>query len=103
MDAMKNIILLELLYRQSPANRNAILDMFMETVNKTDVYQRMENILVSNVFSGPDAADLHKKASRNFLPFGSQPVHMKMIFKKPIFRLRLRLCETMYKSRKNML
>lgn len=63
MDTMKSIILLEMLYRQSPDNRDAILNMFMELVDKTDVYQRLENTLVSNIFSGPDAESWHKKAS----------------------------------------
>ncbi len=60
MNSVKSIIFLELLYKQSSVNKDKIMDMFMKVVDETDIYKRLENILNSNVFIGPEANDLHK-------------------------------------------
>ena len=60
---MKRIILLELLYKQSSLNREKILNMFMNVVDGTDVYKRLENLLNSNIFIGPEATEAHQRSS----------------------------------------
>ena len=63
MNSIKSIILLELLYKQSSANREKILNMFMDVVDGTDIYKRLENLLNSNIFIGPEASELHQHAN----------------------------------------
>lgn len=63
MNSVKSIILLELLYKQSSINKEEILNMFMNIVDDTDTYKRLENLLNSNIFIGSEAADLHKRSN----------------------------------------
>ena len=63
MNTMNNITLLALLYRNTTANKDGILEMFAALVDKTDIYKRLENILNSNVFIGDEAVGLHKRAN----------------------------------------
>ncbi len=63
MKSINNIILLELLYKHSNKNKDKILDMFMETVDATDIYKRLEDMINSNIFIGDKAAELIKKSN----------------------------------------
>lgn len=63
MNSIKNIILLELLYKQASRNKDQLLDLFMHVVDETDLYKRLESILNSNIFIGTEAAELHQNAS----------------------------------------
>ena len=63
MNSVKRIILLELLYKQSSANKEELLNMFMRVVDETDIYKRLENILNSNIFIGSEAAELHQRSN----------------------------------------
>lgn len=63
MNSVKSIILLELLYKNSASNKEKLLDMFMRIVDETDIYKRVEGILNSNIFIGPEAAEWHRNLS----------------------------------------
>ena len=63
MNSVKGIIFLELLYKQSSVNKEKLLNLFVNMVNETDIYKRLEDILNSNIFIGMEAVDLHKRAN----------------------------------------